>query len=106
MFSWPRWVPRFFRVAQGGADHDAERLSQSTFTKNTGASVERGLRLVITHWQLFLAITLIEEVGKVVILDDAKMGDVVAKKEFRNHQSKYVYAVGPTLAVNSRVTMV
>jgi AbiV family abortive infection protein len=54
----------------------------------------------------FLAITLIEEVGKVVILEDAKMGDSVAKRDFRNHQSKYVYAVGATLAVNSRVTRV
>src|SRR5260370_833349 len=54
----------------------------------------------------FLAITLIEEVGKVVILEDARMGNLTAKKHFRNHQSKYVYAVSATLAVNSRVSRV
>jgi AbiV family abortive infection protein len=54
----------------------------------------------------FLAITLIEEVGKVVILADAVSGDAEARKEFRNHQSKYVNAVGATLAVNSRVTRI
>ena len=54
----------------------------------------------------FLAITLIEEVGKIVILQDAKLGDLTAKRDFRNHRSKYVLAVGTTLAVNSRVSRV
>jgi AbiV family abortive infection protein len=54
----------------------------------------------------FLAITLIEEVGKIPILADAIRGDADAKKEFRNHQSKYINAVGATLAVNSRVSRV
>jgi len=54
----------------------------------------------------FLAITLIEEVGKVVILTGAVGGDAEARKEFRNHQSKYVNAVGATLAVNMRVTRI
>lgn len=54
----------------------------------------------------FLAITLIEEVGKIVILADAIRGDADARKEFRNHQSKYINAVGATLVVNSRVTRV
>jgi len=54
----------------------------------------------------FFAITLIEEVGKVVILEAALTGDAEAKKEFRNHQSKYVNAVGATLAVNSRVSRI
>ncbi len=54
----------------------------------------------------FLAITLIEEVGKVVILAGALRGGAEARREFRNHQSKYVNAVGATLAVNSRVTRI
>jgi AbiV family abortive infection protein len=54
----------------------------------------------------FLAITLIEEVGKIVILADAVKGNADATKEFRSHQSKYVNAVGATLAVNSRVTRI
>jgi AbiV family abortive infection protein len=54
----------------------------------------------------FLAITLIEEIGKIVILADAVGGNAEARKEFRNHQSKYVNAIGATLAVNSRVTRI
>jgi AbiV family abortive infection protein len=55
----------------------------------------------------FLAITLLEEVGKVVILKDAKMGDVVAKKEFRKIIRVNMFTRwGSTLAVNSRVTRV
>jgi AbiV family abortive infection protein len=54
----------------------------------------------------FFSITLIEEVGKIGILPDAIRGDAEAKKEFRNHPSKYVTAVGATLAVNSRVSRV
>jgi AbiV family abortive infection protein len=54
----------------------------------------------------FLAITLIEEVGKIVILSAAIKGEPDAKKEFRNHQSKYANAVWATLAVNSRVTRI
>jgi AbiV family abortive infection protein len=54
----------------------------------------------------FLAITLIEEIGKIVILPDALRGDAGALKDFRNHQSKYVDAVGATLAINSRVSRI
>jgi AbiV family abortive infection protein len=54
----------------------------------------------------FLAITLIEEVGKIVVLAAAVGGDADARKELRSHQSKYVNAVGATLAVNSRVSRV
>jgi AbiV family abortive infection protein len=54
----------------------------------------------------FLAITLIEEIGKVVILKTAMNGDVEAQKEFRNHRGKYINAVGATLAINARVTRV
>jgi AbiV family abortive infection protein len=55
---------------------------------------------------VFLAITLIEEVGKVVILEAAMKGDVAAQKEFRNHREKYINAVGATLAINSRVSRI
>jgi len=55
---------------------------------------------------VFLAITLIEEIGKIVILEAAMNGDVEAQKEFRNHREKYITAVGATLAINSRVTRV
>jgi AbiV family abortive infection protein len=54
----------------------------------------------------FLAITLIEEVGKVVILEHATLGAELDRKGFYNHAEKYIYAVGATLAVNSRVTRV
>jgi AbiV family abortive infection protein len=55
---------------------------------------------------VFLAITLIEEIGKIVILEAAMNGDVEAQKEFRNHREKYIKAVGATLAINARVTRV
>lgn len=54
----------------------------------------------------FFAITLIEEVGKVVILGDAKLGAEIDKKAFYDHRSKYRYAVYSTLVVNARVTRV
>ena len=54
----------------------------------------------------FFAITLIEEVGKVVILEDASVGAELDRKGFYDHAEKYIYAVGATLAVNSRVTRI
>ena len=54
-----------------------------------------------------LAITLLEEVGKLVIAgNNEKPVGKVDKKAFFNHRSKYRYAVGATLFVNSRVTRV
>jgi AbiV family abortive infection protein len=38
----------------------------------------------------FLAITLMEEVGKIVLLGDAHRGDAEARKEFRKYPSKYI----------------
>lgn len=54
----------------------------------------------------FFAITLIEEVGKVAILELANVGAELDKKGFYNHAEKYIYAVGATLVVNSRVTRI
>jgi len=54
----------------------------------------------------FLAITLIEEIGKIPLLEEALGGNAEAKKEFRSHRDKYVNAVGATLAVNMRVSRV
>lgn len=54
----------------------------------------------------FLAITLIEEIGKVVILGNAKLSGELDRKAFRNHEAKYAYAVYETLFVNSRVTRI
>lgn len=52
----------------------------------------------------FFAITLIEECGKIVLWGNAKMGQELDRKGFRNHKQKYRYAVGAALLVNSRVT--
>ena len=54
----------------------------------------------------FLSITLIEEVGKVVILGNQELGKQLDKKGFYNHRQKYIYAVYMTLLVNSRVSRV
>jgi len=54
----------------------------------------------------FFAITLIEEVGKVVILENASLGVEMDRNGFYSHPEKYIYAVGRTLLVNSRITRV
>jgi len=41
----------------------------------------------------FFAITLIEEVGKIVILGNAALGSELDAKGFRDHPRKYTYAV-------------
>jgi len=68
-------------------------------------SVER-FRAADSALAAFFAITLIEEVGKVVILGNASLGAELDRKGFRNHAEKYIYAVGATLDVNARVTRV
>ena len=52
----------------------------------------------------FLSITMIEEIGKVVILGNQELGMQLDKKGFYNHRKKYNYAVYKTLLVNSRVS--
>src|SRR5688572_32287474 len=54
----------------------------------------------------FLSITLIEEIGKVVILGNQELSKQLDKKGFHNHRQKYVYAVYKTLFINSRVSRV
>ena len=54
----------------------------------------------------FFAITLIEEVGKVIILGNKDLSGRLDRKSFYRHEKKYMYAVGVTLDVNSRVTRV
>ncbi|NOY89238.1 MAG: AbiV family abortive infection protein [FCB group bacterium] len=54
----------------------------------------------------FFAITLIEEVGKVIILGNKEFGAKLDKKGFYNHRKKYSYAVYNTLFVNSRVSRI
>lgn len=54
----------------------------------------------------FFAITLIEEVGKIIILGNKSLGAELDKKGFYNHSSKYAYAVYTTLFVNSRVSRI
>ena len=54
----------------------------------------------------FFAITLIEEVGKVIILGNKVLGAELDKKGFYNHRKKYSYAVYTTLFVNSRVSRI
>jgi AbiV family abortive infection protein len=54
----------------------------------------------------FFAITLIEEVGKVVVLGTATLSGELDRKAFRDHREKYAYAVYSTLFVNSRITRV
>jgi len=54
----------------------------------------------------FFAITLIEEVGKIIILGNRDLSGSLDKRAFFNHPQKYAYAVGMTLQVNARVTRV
>jgi len=54
----------------------------------------------------FFAITLIEEVGKIVILGNKDLSGRLDERGFFNHQRKYAYAVGMTLEVNARVTRI
>jgi AbiV family abortive infection protein len=54
----------------------------------------------------FFAITLIEEVGKIVILGNKALSRELDKKGFLDHRRKYAYAVGITLQVNARVTRI
>jgi AbiV family abortive infection protein len=56
--------------------------------------------------RLFFSVTLIEEVGEVVILVRAELAGRLDQKAFYNHNSKYRYAVYDTLLVNSRVSRV
>lgn len=53
-----------------------------------------------------VATTLIEEVGKVVILENQTLSGELDKKGFRDHRKKYAYAVFTTLFVNARVARV
>jgi len=54
----------------------------------------------------FFAITLIEEVGKVIILGNKDISSELDQKGFYDHRRKYTYAVAMTLRVNSRVSRV
>jgi len=54
----------------------------------------------------FFAITLIEEVGKIVILGNHSLSGELDKKGFRDHRKKYSYAVLHILLVNSRVSRI
>src|ERR1700690_3243535 len=54
----------------------------------------------------FLSITLMEEIGKLIILGNYKLSNELDKKGFYNHQAKYLYAIYQTLLVNSRVSRV
>lgn len=54
----------------------------------------------------FLSITLIEEIGKIVILGNRELSGQLDKKGFRDHKRKYVYAVYTTLLNNSRVSRI
>ncbi len=54
----------------------------------------------------FFATTLIEEVGKVVILGNRRLSGELDKKGFRDHRKKYAYAVFSTLLVSARVSRV
>jgi AbiV family abortive infection protein len=54
----------------------------------------------------FFAITLIEECGKIILWGNAKLGQELDQKSFRNHGQKYRYAVGAALLVNARVTRI
>ena len=54
----------------------------------------------------FFATTLIEEVGKVVILGNRALSGELDRKGFRDHRKKYAYAVFTTLYVNARVSRV
>jgi len=54
----------------------------------------------------FFAITLIEEVGKIIVLGNARLGSELDRKGFYDHRRKYAYAVYSTLLVNSRVSRI
>lgn len=54
----------------------------------------------------FLAITLIEEVGKIIILGNEKLGGELDKKGLSNHKKKYMHAVYSALYINHRVTKI
>ena len=54
----------------------------------------------------FFAITLIEEIGKIIILANAKLRSELDRKGFYDHRRKYTYAVYTTLLVNSRVSRI
>ena len=54
----------------------------------------------------FLAITLIEGIGKLVIFGNAKLGAELDRKGYYNHRTKYSYAVYETLLINSRVARI
>ena len=54
----------------------------------------------------FFAITLIEEIGKIVILGKEKIEAKLDKKAFRDHRKKYIYAVYSAILVNSRITRI
>lgn len=54
----------------------------------------------------FFSTTLIEEVGKVIILGNRTLSGELDKKGFRDHRKKYAYAVFTTLFVNARVSRV
>jgi AbiV family abortive infection protein len=54
----------------------------------------------------FLAITIIEEVGKFNLFYDGELQNELSKKKFYNHKEKYRIAVGSTLLVNSRVSRI
>ena len=54
----------------------------------------------------FFAITLIEEVGKVIILGNKNLTGKLEKKALHNHRRKYIYAVYYTIMRNSRITRI
>jgi len=54
----------------------------------------------------FFAISLIEEVGKIIILGNEDITGKFDKQAFYRHQSKYIYAVSTTLLINSRISRI
>jgi AbiV family abortive infection protein len=54
----------------------------------------------------FFAISLIEEVGKIIVLGNENVTGNFDKQAFYRHQSKYIYAVSTTLLINSRVSRI
>jgi AbiV family abortive infection protein len=54
----------------------------------------------------FFAITLMEELGKLAILNQENISGVFDKKSFFDHEKKYRIAVYNTLFVNSRVSRI
>lgn len=54
----------------------------------------------------FFAITLMEELGKLVILNQENISGVFDKKSFFDHEKKYRIAVYNTIFVNSRVSRI